>query len=88
MQSRPSVMFSLLTYKNVYKSKTKLDIFTKFETHMYGHTLRTRKKFGGIVPLGDTIIEQKMKLPLTTIEYYDIKCYILRNFVCIIETMT
>ncbi len=33
---------------------------------MYGHTLRTHEKFGGIVPLGGAIIEQNMKLPLTT----------------------
>ncbi len=52
-------------------------IFTKFDTHMYGHALRTHKRYGGIVPLGGAIIEQNMKLPLTTIECYDIKCYIL-----------
>ncbi len=38
---------------------------------MYGHTLRTRKKIGGIVPLGGAIIEQNMKLPLTIMGYYD-----------------
>ncbi len=43
------------------------EIFTKFDTHMYGHTLRTRKKIGGIVPLVGAIIEQNMKLPLIII---------------------
>ncbi len=63
---------------------------------MYGHTLRTRKKIGGIVPLGGAIIEQNMKLPLIIIEFYDKKNAIfyecigvpLRNFPCSIETMT
>ncbi len=44
-------------------SKTKLDIFTKFDTHMYGHTIRTHKKCGGIVPLGGAIIAKNMKIP-------------------------
>ncbi len=80
-------MFSLLVYKNVYNSKTKWDIFTKFDTHMYGHTLRTHTKFGGIGLLGGAIIEQNMKLPLTTTEYYDIKCYILRLHWCTITKL-
>ncbi len=34
------------------------------------------------MPLGGAIIEQNIKLPLTTIEYYDIKCYILQMNWC------
>ncbi len=39
------------------------------------------------MPLGDAIIEQNMKLALTTIEYYDIKCYILRMHWCTITKL-
>ncbi len=46
---------------------------------MYGHTLSTRKKCGGIVLFGGAIIEQNMKFPLTIIGYYDEKCYIFTN---------
>ena len=52
---------------NVYNSKTKWDICTKFDTHIYGDTMRTHKKNGLIVPLDGAIIEQNMKLALTTV---------------------
>ncbi len=37
--------------------------------YMYGHTLRTHKTFCRIVPLGGAIIEQNIKLPLTTMKF-------------------
>ncbi len=43
------------------------EIFSSNFTRMHGQTLRTHAKFGWIVPLGGAIIEQNMKLPLTTL---------------------
>ncbi len=37
------------------------------------------------MPLGDTIIEQNMKLPLTTLEYYDIKLELQLTIVFIVD---
>ncbi len=52
-----------------------------WHAYVWAHSKDTH---GGIVPLGGTILEQNMKLPLTTIEYYDIKCYILQMHWCTI----
>ncbi len=60
------------------------EIFSPNLTHMYGHTLMT---FSGILPFGEAIIKQNMKLPLTTIEYYDIKCNIFRMHWCTITKL-
>ncbi len=78
----------MYSYTNMSINPKKNEIFfTKFDTHMYGHTLRTHNTFGGIVLLGGAIIEQNMTLPLTIIEYYYIKCYILRMHWCTITKL-
>ena len=74
-QSHVSVIFYVFFHINVYNSKANWDIFTKTDTHMYGLTLRTRKKNCGTEPLGGAIIEQNMKFPLTSIQFCEIKCY-------------
>ncbi len=89
-----SQSFSIYSYKNVYNSKIKWDIFTKFDTYLWAHSDTTQ--FGAIVSIGGALIEQNMKLPLTAIEYYATFFYIffecigvtLRNFISTIETMT
>ncbi len=55
--------FFIYSYTNMSITPKQNEIFTKFYTHMYGHTLRTHKTFGGILPLGGAIIVQNMKLP-------------------------
>ncbi len=77
MQTKSAIShFFLCIYKNVYNSFSLI-----WHAYVWAHSKDTH---GGIVPLGGAILEQNMKLPLTTIEYYDIKCYILQMHWCTI----
>ncbi len=88
MQTKSAVShFFIYSYKYVYNSKQKEIFFPQIDTHMYGQHSKDTYIFCGIVPLGGAIkLNKTMKLPLTTIEYYEIKCYILRMHWCTIHS--